>query len=246
MTGYAVARTDLHRQLAAVHRICARLDLHEAIDGHISMRLEDDKQMLVSPYPLHWSEVTASSIPTLDLTNGDVVAGDYALDRPTWCVHSGLQRLHPRHRCFLHVHSPYATAISCRKDGRLLPIHQHLIGLYNDIAYYDDYEGEVITEEYGERLARAMGEKSIVFLANHGVVTGGLTPAKAFKRLYYLERACKFQILAESGNATLKFLEKSVVEAFSSEPDSEAWGHDDNFLAAWMRILDRESPEYAS
>ena len=216
---------ELRRQIAALHRICARLGLNEAIDGHISVRpLAVSDQILMSPYPLHWSEVKATTIPVLSLADGSVISGTYKLDQPTWCVHAGLQRNHPRHRCFIHVHSPYATAIGCRINGRLLPTHQHLIELYNDIAYYDEYEGEVLEEEYGNRLARAMGDKSILFLANHGLVTSGLTPAKAFKRLYYTERACMFQILAESGQAALRLVDQSLLKATTRELDSDEWG----------------------
>src|SRR4051812_4225767 len=102
--------------LAAAHRICALNGFHEAIDGHMSLRSGPAREeMLLSPFPLHWAEVTASSLPRVRLADGTVLEGDYQLDRPSWCVHSALQRQHPIHRCFIHCHTPYATALACRE-----------------------------------------------------------------------------------------------------------------------------------
>lgn len=247
------ARTSL----AAVHRVCVRLGYHEGIDGHISLRVpNDDTQMLISPYPLHWSEVTASSLLAVDLSDPERSAERFGFDlaepssssagNPTaWYLHRALQVKHPWHRCFIHVHPPFATALSCRADCRLEPLHQHMVPLYNDIAYFDAYCGEILSHALGEEIADAMGAKSIVFLANHGVIAAGSTPARAFKRLYYLERACQFQILAQSGGAALRLLDAKLIEPASDRADLNDTTHSDLLFDAWLRILDREEPGYA-
>ena len=50
----------------------------------------------------------------------------------------------------------------------------------------------------GKRLAEAMGEKRVLFMAHHGVVVVGPNVAEAMDDLYYLERACETQWLAAS------------------------------------------------
>lgn len=236
---------DLRSQLAAVHRICVRLGYHEAIDNHLSVRVSGpDDEMWITPYPFLWSEIKASDLLRVRITDATVLEGSAELEQTAGIIHCALQRAHPRHGCFIHNHMPWATAIACREQGRLRPIHQHLIGMYHDIAYLDDYGGEVVEPRLGEELAEAMGDRSVLFAANHGIVTAGSNPARAFERLYFLERACQFQITAEAGGHPLREIDKRILEAPSRRSDPGSWGHADQHLAAWMRVLDREEPDY--
>ena len=41
-----------------------------------------------------------------------------------------------------------------------------------------------------------LGDKSILFLKNHGVIVTGHSVAHAFNELYFLEKACQHLILA--------------------------------------------------
>ncbi len=232
-------------ELAAVHRICVRLGYHEAIDNHLSLRVAGtDDEMWITPYPLHWTEIKASDLLRVRFTDVTVLEGSAELELTAGVIHGALQRAHPRHGCFMHTHMPWATAIACREQGRLRPIHQHLIGLYHDIAYLDEYSGEVVEPQLGEELAEAMGDRSVLFAANHGIVTAGSNPARAFERMYFLERACQFQITAETGGHALREIDKRILEAPGRRSDPDAWGHADQHLAAWMRVLDREEPDY--
>ena len=43
----------------------------------------------------------------------------------------------------------------------------------DDIAYDDNYTGPAFEPEEGERLAKIIGNKSILFMANHGITTCG-------------------------------------------------------------------------
>jgi ribulose-5-phosphate 4-epimerase/fuculose-1-phosphate aldolase len=235
------------RELAAVHRICFRLGYHEAIDNHLSVRVPNtDDEMWITPYPFLWSEIKTSDLLRVRFTDATVLEGSAELEQTSAIIHCALQRAHPHHGCFMHTHMPWATAIACRQEGRLRPIHQHLIGLYHDIAYLDEYGGEVLEAQLGDELAVAMGDRSVLFAANHGIVTAGNTPARAFERMYFLERACQFQITAETGGHALREIDKRILEAPSRRSDPDSWGHADQHLAAWMRRLDREEPDYRS
>ena len=72
----------------------------------------------------------------------------------------------------------------------------------------------------------------------------GQSIATAFDDLYYLERACEVQVLAQSTHQPLKIVPAEVCRQTSEQfkgDDSYARAH----LAAIRRILDRECPEYA-
>ncbi|MSU90502.1 hypothetical protein GE300_12880 [Rhodobacteraceae bacterium 2CG4] len=230
-------------EFAAAHRICASLNLHDAIDGHMSYRAACDcDEMLLSPYPLHWSEVTNTAIVRVNLSTKSVIyPKNYNVDVPAWSLHHPLQSLHPRHSCFIHAHPPFATAITCRRDGRVLPIHQNCLSICSDITYYDNYDGEIEDEATGIDIAKQMESNSIVMLKSHGVVTGGANPAHALKRLYYLERACQYQILAERTNIELCDLSHLLSSAETHAPDPEGESHATRLFAAWWRTVEKLS-----
>ena len=110
----------------------------------------------------------------------------------------------PDVRCVLHTHMPYATALTSVEGGRLEPINQNALRFIDRIAYDDAYGGLALDAEAGERLAAVLGDQRIMFMANHGVITTGRTVAAAFDDLYYLERACRNQVLAMSTGRPLK------------------------------------------
>ena len=57
-----------------------------------------------------------------------------------------------------------------------------------------------------------IGDKSVLFMANHGISTVGATVADAYDRLYYTERAAQVQIYAMWTGQPLKQLPAPVVE----------------------------------
>ena len=48
--------------------------------------------------------------------------------------------------------------------------------------------------EERERLQESLGDKKVLILRNHGLLTVGRTVAEAFIRLYRLESACQVQL----------------------------------------------------
>ena len=102
----------------------------------------------------------------------------------------------------------------------------------------------------GARLARVIGDKSVLFMANHGISTVGNTVADAYDRLYYTERAAQVQIYAMWTGQPLKQLPGAVVEKTRRDyggssmfnGPSPAQRHFD----ALKRTLDRKEPEYAT
>jgi ribulose-5-phosphate 4-epimerase/fuculose-1-phosphate aldolase len=234
------ARIDL----AAALRLAARYGMHEGICNHFSYMVPGtDDRFLINPQGFHWSEIKASDLLLLD-REGKLVEGA-APPEPTafyihWRIHAGV----PHARAVLHTHMPYATAITTLADGRLEPISQTSLGFYDRIAYDDDYNGLAFDEGEGDRMMRALGNKSVLFLANHGVVVAGQNMHSAFDDLYYLERAAQLQWLAMSTGRPLRRIPDAVIQKtiqqFAKQGDSQAMPH----FEALKRILDREEPEY--
>jgi len=87
----------------------------------------------------------------------------------------------------MHLHSKYATALGCLRDSRMLPIDMNTMRFFGRVALDDAFDGMALSDSEGERVARLMAEdKTILLMANHGVLAVGETIAAAFDELYYL------------------------------------------------------------
>jgi ribulose-5-phosphate 4-epimerase/fuculose-1-phosphate aldolase len=229
--------------LAAIFRWSERLGLSEGICNHYSWMV-DESQFLINPFGKHWAELRASDLLLVD-PHGQVVGGDGEVEPTALFIHWRIHRSQPRARCVLHTHMPYATALTAINRGRLEMCCQNALRFDGQIAYDDDYHGLALDASEGDRLCRALGNRRILFLANHGVVATGPTIAAAFDDLYYLERAAHIQVLAQSTGQPLRIvgddIRRKVRQQFQEDqPFAE------RHLAAIRRVLNRESPEYAA
>ena len=234
------ARIDL----AAAFRLAARMELHEGVCNHFSLMLPEGKRFLLNRYGLHWSEVTASNLLALD-ADGNVLDGEGEFEKTAFYIHSRIHLANPRAACVLHTHMPYATTLTLIENGRLEMVEQNALRFHDDIAYDDTYNGLVLDHAEGDRLARVLGGKRVLFLANHGVIVVGPTVAEAFDCLYYLERACRLQVLARSMGAKLKAVRSEVVREAYRMMLADAPKYAGAHFGALKRILDREEPRYS-
>ncbi len=235
------ARVDL----AAAFRLAARLWLNEGICNHFSLRLPGSAdRFLINAYGLHWSEITASNLLTVD-DAGNQIEGDGKVELTAITLHTAIHRAHPQAACVLHTHMPYATALACLENGRLEPLSLSGLRFYHSVGYDDDFAGPATQESEGDRSAAKLGNKSILFMANHGVMVTGPTVARAFDDLYYLERACQVQVLAMSTGRPLRLVPEDVARASRRELDMLEMLANNHFTAM-KRILDREEPDYVN
>jgi ribulose-5-phosphate 4-epimerase/fuculose-1-phosphate aldolase len=234
--------------LAAAFRLAVRLDMHEGVCNHLSVMLPGGKSFLLNRYGLHWSEVSASNLLALD-AEGRLLEGDGEFEKTAFYIHSRIHLAHPRATCVLHTHMPYATALTLLDGGRLEMVEQNALRFHNDIAYDDVYNGLVVDNAEGDRLARALGSKRVMFLANHGVIVVGPTVAEAFDLMYYLERACRLQVLARSmmakSGGKFRPVRPEVVEQTYKLILADAPKYAGAHFEALKRILDREEPAYS-
>ncbi|MDP1687721.1 class II aldolase/adducin family protein, partial [Hydrogenophaga sp.] len=136
-------------------------------------------------------------------------------------IHSGIHRL-ARQAVVLHTHMPYATALTLTQDRALnTTLSQNAMRFHGRVAIDPHYNGLALDAGEGERIARAMGTADIAFLANHGVVVCGPRIDHAFDDLYYLERACMAQVLAQSTGLPLKPADADTAAHVASQMQSE-------------------------
>jgi ribulose-5-phosphate 4-epimerase/fuculose-1-phosphate aldolase len=237
--------TQARIDLAAVIRWSARLGYQTGTCNHFSfMAPGRDDLFLVNPEGYFWSEVTASSLILCTL-DGEVVEGAGTVERTAFSLHAPIHRLNPAARACFHTHMPHATALCLIKGGRLLPVVQEAMMFHDQVVYDENYEGVALDTAEGERVARLLGDKQVIFMRNHGPLLVGPDIGNAFYGLYYLEQACHLQILAMQSGQPLDpvpdHLARPVMEAVHSV---HAYGG--TFLTAIKRVLDKEEPDYRS
>src|SRR5262245_7840066 len=169
-----VTQAKIH--LAAAHRLAVLHDLEEGIDNHFTVTVPGRKdQYLILPFGLHWSEARASDMMIFNEA-GDTLEGSGVVELSARCIHAPIHRISGTN-VVLHTHQTWALALNMLKDNRLLPANQTAAFFAGEVAYDDHYDGTADFPSEGERLAAIMGDKSIVFLKNHGVLVTGDTIA---------------------------------------------------------------------
>ena len=242
----SAAIDELRQDLAVALRWAARLGLNEGVDNHFSVAVPDEdgvvrgERFLINPFGWHWSEITASSLVLSD-AEGNVLEGENTVERTAFCIHAPIHRLVPSAVVVLHTHQPYATSLTLLEDGRL---EQNALMFNGRIAYDDEYTGLANDVAEGERLARKLGNRSLLMMAAHGVVVTGPSVARAFNDLYYLERASMFQVHARSTGGRLRRLSDEVIARTTEQMVTDVPEVADRHFKALRRILDREEPEY--
>ena len=239
-----VALARIH--LAAAHRIAVLHELDEGIDNHFTVTVPGfDDRYLILPFGIHWSEARARDLFVFNEA-GNTLEGEGRVELSARCIHAPIHRITGK-RVVMHTHQTWAVALNMLKDNRLLPANQTAAFFHGCIAYDDTYAGTADTLAEGERLARLIGGKDIVFLKNHGILVTGDTVAQAYKRLYKMERVCRMQVLALSTGRPLEVLSDAVVAAVQAPAEEESHPTEERerlFFDAMMRIVDRELPGY--
>ena len=232
--------------LAAAHRLAVLHDLDEGIDNHFTVTVPGTTdRYLILPFGLHWSEARASDMIVFD-ESGATLEGEGVVELSAQCIHAPIHRITGA-RVVLHTHQTWAVALNMLKDNRLVPASQTAAFFHGHVAYDDTYTGTADFLEEGERQARLIGRKHVLFMKNHGVLVTGDTVAQAYRRLYKLERVCRAQLLAMSAGE-LEILSDEIVAQVQAPPVNDRHPRAERerlFFEAMMRILDRELPGYA-
>ncbi|MEM6625978.1 MAG: class II aldolase/adducin family protein [Pseudomonadota bacterium] len=233
-------------ELAALYRMTAINKWDDLIFTHISARVPGpEHHFLINPYGYLFEEITASSLVKVDLDGNIVMDTDYFINPAGFTIHSAIHAARDDAMVVIHLHTDEGVAVSAQKEG-LLPITQTAMAVREDVAYHD-YEGIALDHDERERLVADMGDKSSMILRNHGTLTCGSNAAQAYIRMFFLERACRMQIAAQSGGSELLMGDDAMQAKVADQGRSGldivaeklAW-------PALRRKLDRECPDYAS
>src|SRR3954465_6867512 len=184
-------------QLAACYRVFDMLGWTEMIYNHITVRLpssgsRSEKQFLINPFGLHYSEVTASNLLKIDVRGNKLDENPHPVNPAGFTVHSAIHEAIPEAHCVMHTHTTTGLAVACTQSG-LAQNNFYSAQLHGLVAYHD-FEGITIHADEAPRLLKNIGSKPVVILRNHGLLAWAPTLPLAFSRLWTLQRACDVQV----------------------------------------------------
>jgi len=202
---------ETRQDLAAFYRTIPYFGWDDLIFTHISAKVPGaDDEFLINPYGFLFDEITASSLVKVNL-KGKILSDTNNFINPAgFTIHSAIHESREDAHCIVHLHSNDGVAVASLKDG-LLPLSQTGMLVRSQIAYHD-YEGVALFEEEKERLVKDLGEARLMILRNHGTLALGKNVAEAFTNIYFLEKACSYQVRALSGNLELNYPSEESIE----------------------------------
>ena len=263
------------QQLAACYRVFAMLGWTEMIYNHITLRLPDsvtggDKQFLINPFGLHYTEVTASNLVKVNLAGAVLDGAAHPINPAGYVLHSTIHGGIDGAHCVMHTHTTAGVAVAALASG--LSQSNFYSAQLHDMVAYHDFEGITIHAEEGPRVLASIGitepprspalrgalppegaaspsggraAKQAVILRNHGLLSWGATLPQAFAILWTLQRACEIQLATQSMGAPLPVPEaiaaRCTRDALQFDPKHGA-GQD--VFNALVRQVDRIDDSY--
>ena len=236
---------SLREDLAAAYRLVANYGWDDMVFTHLSARVPGpEEHFLLNPFGILFEEVTASSLVKIDLNGEIVLDNGYQVNAAGFTIHSAIHAAREDAMAVMHLHTDSGVAVSCMEEG-LLPLNQHALFVYHDVAYHD-WEGVALNLDERERLVADIGDKHLMMLRNHGTLAVGGSIASCFMRLYYLERSCDIQVKAMNGKLSMpnQAAVEMMKETFSNP---QAWeGIGVTSWTALRRLADRIDPSYSN
>lgn len=202
--------TKLKQELLAAGKFLVAKNLVAGTWGNLSVRLND--QVIITPSGSNYNLLTIEDLVVVDL-HGQVLTGHRPPSSELAC-HLSIYQQHPHIQAVVHTHSLYASA--CAAARRPIPaIIEDLVQIVGGDVAVANYALPG-TIELAKNLIVALEDKSAVLLANHGVVTCGISLNEALLAAEIVEKSAQIFILAQQlgGGVILPAEDITVMRAF--------------------------------
>jgi len=177
---------ELKQRLVATAKELLARGLTEATAGNLSVRLAGDR-VAMTPSSLAYETMTVDDLVVVDLV-GNVVEGE----RPPTsekALHLACLRDHPDLGAVIHCHALFATMFAVTRQPIPCVIEEFEVYVGGEVPVADyRLTG---SDELGTEVARHVGERGAVLMANHGLLTVGKDPEQALKVASLVERTAQ-------------------------------------------------------
>ncbi|MBK8067757.1 MAG: class II aldolase/adducin family protein [Rhodanobacteraceae bacterium] len=183
---------ELRESLLRVSRALVETRLNVGTAGNASVRCGDD--LLITPSGRHPHDTSGTDLVRLTLGGEVIGAGKPSSE---WRFHCDLYRQRGDAGAVVHMHSPYATTLSCQRRG-LPPFHYTIARFGGDDVRCAPY-APFATEELSRTVVDAMADRNACLMANHGATVIGRDLDEALENAIELEFLCELYWRASQG-----------------------------------------------
>ena len=211
------ARIDLTFALKAANFY----GLNEGVCNHFSHSLEFNKKkfLLINPQGVHWSEIKPNMLVLIN-ESGEPVYKNDVVEPTAYFLHLAIHKV-CKFRTVFHTHMPYATSLCISQNNFSTNCNQSAMRFKGSVKRIKKYNGLILDLSEGLLIAKAIKKNRVTFLQSHGVIVCGNKISHTFDDLYYLERCCYVQILAQSAGKKLISQNNKVVEKVANQIEGE-------------------------
>jgi len=196
-------RLYLKQRLVAACRAFVLEGFDYGFAGHLTIRDPARPELYwTNPMCVHFAQVKVSNLILVD-HSGQVIEGDYAVNRAGFVLHAAVHEANPDILAMCHAHTVYGTAFAAL--GRPLdPISQDAAAFFEDHIVIKDEAGQVAVEEKaGLAVADWFKGVKAAIHQNHGLLTASRHSIEAAAFWFIaLERCCRQQLLVDATGQT--------------------------------------------
>lgn len=169
-------------------------DLTKGTGGNISIYLREEKLMAITPSGVEYFKTRPEDIVIMDL-DGKVIDGNR---KPSseYSMHKVLYENREDIDSVVHLHSTWAATISC--IGQDLPAVHYLVAVSGGRNVRCAKYATFGTPELANNAFKAMKDRYVVLLANHGLLAGAKDLANAYNKAEEIEFCCELYCKAKS------------------------------------------------
>lgn len=243
--GQVRSEGEVRRDLAAAFRLAQMAGWDDTIYTHLSAAVPaEEGHYLINEFGLAFEEVTASNLVKVNLKGAVVDAVMRPVNPTGFTIHAAVHAARPDVECVIHLHSPWAVALSMIPEG-LLPVSQWAMRFHGRLGRHA-YEGLALGVQEQQRLVANLGDLDGLILENHGTLVVGRTVAEAYMLMHILERAAQAQLRAMAAiGGCVAPLGDTVAQQTYDQWTGD--GRDRDGDAEWpalLRRVERLSPGY--
>jgi ribulose-5-phosphate 4-epimerase/fuculose-1-phosphate aldolase len=196
-------RQHRKERLVAACRAFAVHGLDYGFAGHLTIRDPERPELYwTNPMAVHFSQVRLSNLILVD-HDGQVIEGDYAVNRAGFVLHAAVHEAQPDILAMCHAHTVYGTAFASLGQP-LEPISQDACAFFEDHVIIGDQAGAVAVENHaGSDVAKAFKGVKAAIHQNHGLLTASRHSIESAAFWFIaLERCCQQQLMIEATGRT--------------------------------------------
>ena len=175
--------SKLFEQVADTARRSVALGLNQGTSGNVSARSPEG--FLITPSGRDMIALSAAEIVPVSMV-GNAPAG--MKPSSEWRFHRDIYAAYPQARAVVHAHSPFAVALAClRRD---LPPFHYMVALAGGTDIRCAAYATFGTQALSDSVLAALKGRRACLMANHGLLTWGLSLNGALALALEVEALC--------------------------------------------------------